>query len=152
MQLRPVLAKLDSLAAGLQSPLLLLIRLYWGWQFAQTGWGKLMNLGRTAGFFESLGIPLPQVNAVLAGGTECLGGVLLALGLYARPATVPLIFTMLVAYGTADRDALNAILSDPDMFVTAAPFLFLLASLIVLAFGPGKFSLDALMGKGGGPK
>lgn len=149
MQLRPLLAKLDATADFLQSPLLLAIRLYWGWQFAQTGWGKLMNLDRTAGFFASLDIPLPKVNAVLAGGTECLGGVLLALGLFARPAAVPLIFTMLVAYGTADRDALNVIGSDPDKFVTAAPFLFLLASLIVLVFGPGKLSLDALLGKPG---
>jgi putative oxidoreductase len=150
MQLRPLLAKIDAVADFLQSPLLLAIRLYWGWQFAQTGWGKLMHLDRTAGFFESLNIPLPKVNAVLAGGTECLGGALLALGLFARPASVPLIFTMLVAYWTADRDALNAIGRDPDMFVTAAPFLFLLASLIVLTFGPGKLSLDALLGKGGG--
>lgn len=148
MQLRPLLAKLDTFADFLQSPLLLAIRLYWGWSFAQTGWGKLTHLDRTAGFFESLNIPLPKVNAVMAGGTECLGGVLLALGLFARPAAVPLIFTMLVAYWTADRDALNVIGSDPDKFVTAAPFLFLLAALIVLAFGPGKLSLDALRGKG----
>ncbi len=152
MQLRPLLAKLDTVAAFLQSPLLLAVRLYWGWQFAQTGWGKLMNLDRTAGFFASLDIPLPKVNAVLAGGTECLGGALLALGLFARPVSVPLIFTMLVAYWTADRDALNAIVSNPDQFVTAAPFLFLLASLIVLAFGPGKLSLDVLLGKEGGAK
>ncbi len=150
MQLRPLLAKFDAVAAFLQSPLLLVIRLYWGWQFAQTGWGKLMNLDRTAGFFDSLGIPLPKLNAIMAGGTECAGGVLLALGLFARPASVPLIFTMLVAYGTADLDALNAIVSDPDQFTAAAPFLFLLASLIVLAFGPGKLSLDALLGKAGG--
>lgn len=146
MQIRSLLAKLDAVANFLQSPLLLVVRLYWGWQFAQTGWGKLTHLDRTAGFFESLSIPLPKLNAIMAGATECGGGVLLALGLFARPASVPLIFTMLVAYWTADRDALNAITSDPDKFVTAAPFLFLLASLIVLAFGPGKLSLDALLG------
>ena len=56
---------------------------------------------------------------------------------------MPLIFTIIVAYATADREALMAITSDPDKFVSAAPFLFLLASVIVLAFGPGKFSLDA---------
>lgn len=150
MQLRPLLAKLDTTADFLQSPLLLGIRLYWGWQFAQTGWGKLGHLDRTAGYFESLDIPLPKINAIMAGGTECVGGVLLALGLFARPASVPLIFTMLVAYWTADREALNAIGSDPDKFVTAAPFLFLLASLIVLVFGPGKLSLDALLGKNQG--
>jgi putative oxidoreductase len=151
MQLRPLLAKLDAIASLLQSPLLLAIRLYWGWQFVQTGWGKLTNLDRTAGFFASLNIPLPKLNAIVAGATECGGGILLALGLFARPAAVPLIFTMLVAYWTADRDALNAIASDPDKFVTATPFLFLLASLLVLAFGPGKLSLDAMLGgKSGG--
>jgi putative oxidoreductase len=149
MQIRPLLAKLDTAAAFLQSPLLLSIRLFWGWQFAQTGWGKLMNLDRTASFFASLDIPLPKLNAILAGGTECAGGILLALGLFARPASVPLIFTMLVAYATADRDALKAILSEPDQFTGAAPFLFLLASLIVLAFGPGKLSLDELLVRGG---
>lgn len=150
MQLRPLLAKLDTAADFLQSPLLLGIRLYWGWQFAQTGWGKLAHLDRTAGYFESLDIPLPKINAIMAGGTECVGGMLLALGLFSRPAAVPLIFTMLVAYWTADREALNAIGSNPDKFVTAAPFLFLLASLIVLVFGPGKLSLDALLGKNQG--
>ena len=80
----------------------------------------------------------------MAGGVECLGGLLLALGLFARPAALPLAFTMVVAYWTADRDALRAIARDPDQFVTAAPFLFLLASLVILTFGPGKLSLDAL--------
>ena len=144
MQLRSLLATLDSTASFLQSPLLLVIRLYWGILFARTGWGKLMNLDKTAGFFESLHIPMPKLNAIMAGSTECFGGALLALGLFARPASLPLIGTMLVAYYTADREALMAITSDPDKFVTAAPFLFLLASLIVLAFGPGKLSLDAL--------
>ena len=33
----------------------------------------------------------------------------------------------------------------PDKFVAAAPFPFLLAALLVLAFGPGALSLDALI-------
>ncbi len=147
MQLRPLLAKFDGLAAYLQSPLLLVIRLYWGVSFAQTGWGKLMNLDRTTEFFTSLNLPMPRLNAIAAGSTECLGGVLLALGLFARPAAVPLTFTMIVAYATADREALLGIFSAPDKFLGADPFLFLFASLLVLAFGPGKLSLDALLAK-----
>jgi putative oxidoreductase len=147
MQLRPLLARFDALAAHLQSPLLLVLRLYWGISFVQTGWGKLMNLDRTAGYFESLNLPLPKLNAIMAGATETFGGALLALGLFARPASVPLIFCMLVAYATADREALVAITSEPDQFVTAAPFLFMLASLVVLAFGPGRFSVDALLNR-----
>jgi len=145
MQLRPLLAKFDGLAARLQSPLLLVIRLYWGVAFAQTGWGKLLNLDRTAEFFGGLGLPLPKLNAIMAGATECGGGILLALGLFARPVAVPLVCTMLVAYATADKEALLAITRDPEQFLSAAPFLFLLASLLVLAFGPGKLSVDQLL-------
>ena len=54
-----------------------------------------------------------------------------------------LIFTMLVAYATSEGEALRALTSDPDKFVSAAPFPFLLAALIVLAFGPGWWSVDA---------
>ncbi len=145
MQFRSLLARFDAVASGLQSPLLLIIRLYWGLSFAQTGWGKLMHLDKTAGFFASIDIPLPKLNAIAAGSTEFFGGLLLALGLFARPVAGPLVLTMIVAYATADREAVQAIFSEPDKFVTAAPFLFLLASLIVLVFGPGRFSFDALL-------
>ena len=104
-----------------------------------------MHLERTAGFFESLGIPAPHLNAVMAGGTECLGGLLLLLGLWARLASVPLIVTMCVAYATAERAALQAITSDPEKFTSAAPFLFLVVAVVVLAFGPGIFSVDRLL-------
>jgi putative oxidoreductase len=138
---------LTKIGSALQAPFLLVIRLYWGWSFAQTGWGKLMNLERTTGYFASLGLPAPKLNALAAGGTECLGGILLLLGLFSRFASPALIFTMLVAYFTAEREALHAIATDPDKFTGAAPFLFLFVALIVFVFGPGKFSLDALVRK-----
>jgi putative oxidoreductase len=130
-----------------QSLLLLVIRLYWGWQFFLTGRGKLMNLGRTTEFFQSLHIPLPAFNALLAGTTECAGGLLLVAGFGARLAAVPLVFVTIVAYLTAESDKLKQIFSDPDKFVTADPFLFMLAALIVFAFGPGQFSLDWLIAR-----
>jgi putative oxidoreductase len=52
---------------------------------------------------------------------------------------------MIVAYVTADFEALTSIFSDPDKFVAAAPFPFLLAALLILAFGPGALSIDALI-------
>ena len=131
-------------------PLVLLImRLFFGWQFFQTGKGKLMNLERTAGFFASIDIPWPKVNAVLAGLTEAGGGLLLMVGLASRLVSLPLIGVMAVAYITADRDALSAMFSDPDRFTSAAPFLFLLTCVIVFAAGPGKFSLDARLKRPG---
>jgi putative oxidoreductase len=131
----------------LQSALLLVMRLYWGWNFFETGKGKLMNLDKTAGFFQSLNIPMPHLNAMLAGCTECFGGLCLLLGLGGRVVTVPLIFTMIIAYVTAESDALHAFFSDPDKFVTATPFEFMLTAIIVLIFGPGKFSVDWLLAK-----
>ena len=141
-----------GLVSRLQSPFLLIIRLYWGWQFFGTGKGKLMNLDKTAAFFTSLNIPAPKLNAIMAGSTECIGGLLLLLGLGSRIATVPLIFTMAIAYLTAESDAAHAIFSNPDKFVTATPFLFLLTCVIVLIFGPGCFSLDAVIGRSRGEK
>lgn len=138
---------LTKLGGWLRCPLLLVLRLYWGWSFMQTGWGKLTHLDRTAGYFASLNIPAPKLNAMMAGGTECIGGVLLLLGLYTRFATPALIFTMIIAYATAERESLNAIFNDPDKFTGADPFLFLLVALIVFAFGPGRLSLDALLRK-----
>ncbi len=151
MNLASSYAKLDGLLATLggwlQPVFLLVIRLYWGWSFFQTGKGKLLNLEKTTAFFTELNLPLPKLNAILAGSTECFGGLLLLVGLGSRLVSVPLMFTMIVAYATADKDALAAIFSNPEKFTDAAPFLFLLASLIVFVFGPGKLSLDALLCK-----
>jgi len=136
-----------TLASWLQPPFLLVIRLYWGWQFFVTGKGKLMDIPKVTGFFQSLGIPFPTLNAYLAGCTECFGGLLLLLGLGSRIITVPLIFTMIIAYITASPEAVKNIFSKPDDFVTADPFLFLLTAVIVFLFGPGPLSLDGLFGR-----
>jgi putative oxidoreductase len=68
-------SKLHNLLATvgkfLKLPLLLITRIYWGWQFVLTGWGKLHNLERTTAFFGSLGISAPKLNAILAASTEC---------------------------------------------------------------------------------
>lgn len=133
--------------SGLRSPLLLVLRLYWGWSFFQTGLGKLQNLGAPTKFFAELGIPFPEYSALLVGCVECFGGALLVLGLASRLAALPLIIAMIVAYCTADIDAVKALFSDPVKFLEATPFMFLLTSLIVFAFGPGAFSLDHLLGK-----
>jgi putative oxidoreductase len=134
-------------ASLLQSPILLLMRLYWGWEFFGTGKGKLMNHEKVTGFFQSLHIPFPGFNAYLAGSTECIGGLLLVIGLCSRLVSLPLIFVLFIAYITAESDSLKSIFSDPDKFTGATPFLFLMACVMVLAFGPGKFSVDWVLSK-----
>lgn len=126
---------------------LLLVRLYWGWQFAQTGWGKIQHLGKVSAFFASLGIPAPYANAVFVSWLELIGGILLALGLGSEWIAFLLAGDMAVAYLTAGRENLAAIISDPGKFYSDAAFTFLLASLIVLLFGPGRIALDTLISK-----
>jgi putative oxidoreductase len=140
-------ALLGKIGEVLRTPLLLLIRLYWGYQFILTGKGKLMNLDRTASFFASLHIPAPKLNAIMASTTECTCGLLLLLGLFSRCAALALMGVMSVAYLTADSDALKAIFSDTDKFLGADPFLFLYAATLIFAFGPGKVALDTFLSK-----
>jgi putative oxidoreductase len=137
--------RLIQASSSLQSLFLLAVRLYWGWQFMQTGWGKLTNIGKVIHFFTELGIPAPALNAYFVSGLEFGGGVLLVLGLGSRLIALPLVIDMMVAYILADREALFSIISNPDKFTAAAPYTFLVASLLVLIFGPGKVSLDTLL-------
>jgi putative oxidoreductase len=130
----------------LQAPLLLFVRLYWGWQFAQTGWGKLHHLHRVIGFFDSLGIPFPGLMAPLVSGMEFFGGILLILGLATRITGLVLAVDMFVAFWTADRAALYSVFSDPGKVYAADPYTFFFAALILFIFGAGLFSLDALIG------
>lgn len=129
----------------LASPFLLVIRLYWGWQFTQTGLGKLRNQPKIVDFFTSLNIPFPALSAHLVSGLEFFGGILLVLGLLSRPVALLLTCSMFVAYWTADHEALVSIFSNPEKFYGADPYTFLFAALLILIFGPGKLSVDHLI-------
>ncbi|HEY8713825.1 MAG TPA: DoxX family protein [Candidatus Acidoferrum sp.] len=128
-----------------QSPFLLFVRLYWGWQLVESGWGKLHHLDKVTEFFTSLNLPMPAQTAVAISCLEFFGGIFLAIGLLSRLTSLALTINLIVAYITADREALFSIFSDPDKFYAAAPYTFLMASLIVLLFGPGKLAVDYLI-------
>ena len=137
--------KFAAVANYLQAPLLLAVRVFFFWQLFLAGKGKLLNIDKTAEFFGSLNILMPLFSAYLAAATECFGGLLLVIGLASRLVAIPVAFTMIVAYIAGDYEAFTAVFSDPDKFVGAAPFPFLLSSLLVLAFGPGAISVDAVI-------
>ena len=146
-QLQRLYRLLIAAASSLQSPFLLLVRVAWGYQMHLTGAGKLRDLAKVTNFFTGLGIPAPGANAVFIAVLEFVGGILFALGLGSRPIALLFVGDMTVAYLTADREAVASIFSNPDKFYAAAPYTFLVAALIVLVFGPGKFSIDALLAK-----
>jgi putative oxidoreductase len=130
-----------------ESPFLLFVRLYWGYQLIQSGWGKLHHLDKVTEFFTSLNLPVPAQTAVAISCLEFFGGIFLAIGLLSRLTSLGLTINLIVAYITADREALFSIFSDPDKFYAAAPYTFLVASVIVLLFGPGKFAVDTLLNR-----
>jgi putative oxidoreductase len=145
-------AKIDALyrlmvriANSFQSPFLLLIRVYWGWLFLQSGIGKFGHIDKVVSFFTDLGIPAPTSNAYFNASLETVGGILLIVGLASRLISVPLLINMIVAYIIADREAVTSFFSESGKFFAADPFPFLLVSLLILIFGPGKFSVDTLI-------
>ena len=121
------------------------MRLYWGWQLAQSGWGKLHHLPNVTEFFASLGLPMPAQMAVFIACVEFFGGIFLALGLLSRITGLVLTVNMTMAYVLGDPGALLSFFSDPDKFIAAAPFAFLIVSLIVLIFGAGRISVDTAL-------
>ena len=131
----------------LQNPLLLAIRLYWGWQFAQDGWGKLTHLDRVTQFFTSLNLPAPGSTALFVALVEFIGGILFALGLASRLTSLVLFVNMTMAYLSVpdDRTNFSHIFSKPEDFYGATPYTYWFAALLILILGPGLFAVDSLM-------
>ena len=116
-------------------------RLAFGWVFVQSGWGKLHNLENVIGYFDSLGIPAPHLQAPFVAGVEFAGGLLLLGGLFTRFVSVPLAITMVVALLTAKREELA---TAGDLY-GAVEFLYLLGFGYLAAFGAGVLSLDEVL-------
>ena len=144
-----VASLLNWIGGWLQSPALLLIRLAWGFQLYESGWGHLTHIDKTAQFFVKLNIPFPTASVYISGVTEWIGGILLMLGLFSRPISVLLFFNFCVVYMTASRASVVKLLhfQNPDDFINADAFPFLVTSLLILAFGPGKIALDCLLSR-----
>jgi putative oxidoreductase len=138
-------AKFADCLNWLQPVVLLVIRVYIGCMLFISGSAKIQHIEATTNYFKGLHIPMPLVNAYASGIVESAGGVLLVAGFLARLAAIPLIANMLVAYATAHPAEFKAIVSDPGRFLKAPPFLYLLTAIIILAFGPGLISVDAML-------
>jgi len=93
------------------------------------------------GFIEGvgeMGFPAPFVFAWLAGISEFVGGLLVAVGLLTRPAALAVLGTMFVA-------AFISHAGDPFGERELA-LLFMFAALFLTMAGGGRYSADALIG------
>lgn len=109
------------------------------------GWGKIMGgpelWGKIGGSMANLGITFaPVFWGFMASISEFGGGILILLGLFTRPASAFMAFTMLVAFmqHTSKLDPWNRAIYPMEMFAVFMALLFI---------GAGKYSIDALISK-----
>jgi putative oxidoreductase len=102
------------------------------------GWAKVPPSEKFITGVTELGFPAPLFFAWCAGLAELVGGLLIAVGLFTRPAALFLAFTMGVA-------AFGRHLHDP-FDRKELSLLYLGISLLFLAYGAGKVSLDRFLG------
>ena len=141
-----VLARAESIRVGLERASWLpplLVRLFVGYFFFETGLGKVGNLGAFVERFQGWGIPFPTVSAAVSAYTELICGALLALGLLTRLAAIPLFVNMVVATLTVRLKKVAGL----DDFVELDEPLYALSFLWLFVSGPGLVSLDALVAR-----
>ena len=122
---------------------LLVMRVMIGIVFVYHGAQKLFGIfggygiSGTAGFMESLGVPMPTVSATLAGGAEFFGGLAFISGFAQRLLALPLAFTMVVAVATAHLK--NGFDNSKSGFEYPLTLLVMVVGLGIL--GPGRLAI-----------
>ncbi|WP_428396665.1 DoxX family protein [Marinobacter salarius] len=107
------------------------------------GWFGGYGLEGTGQWLDSIGLSPGYLMALLAGGTEFLGGLALIIGLLVRPASAALAFAMLIAIFSVHFQ--NGLFMSNNGYEFA---LALLAASVSLLFsGAGHASVDRLATK-----
>src|SRR5271170_1605453 len=119
----------------------LLMRLFVGYFFMETGWAKIHNLDAFTTRFAGWGIPYPAFNAALSAYTEFLGGGLTILGLGMRFVSIPMIINMIVAILTVKLKSVGGL----DDFVELDEPLYALTFVWLFFSGAGWLSIDGLL-------
>jgi putative oxidoreductase len=132
----------------LQSPLALAARVLMALLFVPAGFSKIAGFAGTAGYIGSMGLPLPELGAVIAIVVELGLGLALLVGFQTRIAALVIaVFTVAAgvifhAYWSmpAEQVMINQIMFMKNIAIAGG-------LLALVAFGPGKLSLDAKLGK-----
>jgi putative oxidoreductase len=121
----------------------LLIRLLVGLVFLSEGIQKfLFPAALGAGRFATIGIPAPWLLAPFVGAVEIVCGLLVAVGLTTRLATVPLLVDILVAIATTKLPLLERSGFWAAAHEARTDYSMLLGLLFLLIVGGGPWSLD----------
>jgi putative oxidoreductase len=120
---------------------LLLIRLIVGLAFIQYGWGKIQNPFGWMG----PGSPYPSFLLFLAALSEFGGGIALVLGVLTPLASFGIFCTMVVATYYHAIVAGDPFVNTSGGASYAIAVVYLGITVVLMAMGPGKFSLDRLI-------
>ena len=127
---------------------ILLVRVSLGLFFAISGANKLFAAGGAQTMYETLvaaKVPFPHLMVYFVSGVEFVGGCLLTVGFLSSAACVALLADMLVAILTTKLSAMPKGLSPLnwlDDFLYLPEVLYVLFFILLICFGPGKFSVD----------
>ena len=135
--------KLLRLADSLDWLAPLVVRLFFGYFWLETGWAKLHNLDAFTERFVGWGIPFPAFSATLSSMTDLIGGALLMVGLLTRLTTIPMIINLVVAIALVVIKNVGGF----DDFVELDEFVYILILFWLLMEGPGKVSFDTLINR-----
>lgn len=125
-----------------ESSVLLIGRILVAAIFIISGFGKLTAIGGTAGYFGSMGLPLPMVTAIVVGLVELLGGLALAIGYQTRIAALAL-----AAFTFASAFVAHFDLADQMQFIQFMKNMAITGGFLFLSVrGAGALSLDAHRG------
>lgn len=117
----------------------LFLRIGVGIIFIVAGWGKLTGIEGVQGFFGNIGIPLPELMAWVVAIVEFVGGLMVLLGAYIRIPAVLLAITMAVALLTTKLGG--------EFSAARLDLMLLMASLALVFYGSGSYSVDDIMGR-----
>ncbi|WP_416423796.1 DoxX family protein [Pseudomonas sp. App30] len=107
--------------------------------FILSGFSKLAAPAMMVGYISSVGLPLPQVALVIAILVEIGGGIALIAGYRARAVAA-----VLAVFSVATALAFHNALGDQNQFIHFFKNIAMAGGLLqVVAFGAGRFSLDA---------
>ena len=126
-------------SAGAFNTAMFLLRFISGFLMIHIGYGKLVHFDKIKGEFMNfmgLGSSFSLGLTIFA---EFFCSLLIILGLFTRAATIPLIITMCVIIFKVNHS---------DFFDKGQlPVMYLAAFLTILILGPGKASIDNMIGK-----
>lgn len=132
-------AKLLDFATSIEWLGPLVVRVFFGYFWAETGWAKLQNLDGFTQRFMGWGIPFPAFSATLSAWTELIGGIMIMIGLFTRLTAIPMIINMIVAIALVVIVNVHGF----DELVELDEFVYILIFFWLLMAGPGKVSVDA---------